>query len=123
MTRKKFSLQKDTYLYIFIGPVFVADAEYTYHNEQDLINERGYEFVFWEMPIEFKTAHVKDNELVLLEAAEQIFYTLSEGSFDEPTRFYRNAIVCHDLGFKKKALVFKKAFVVSDEIDTEILEI
>ncbi len=113
---KIFITKKDTYLYIFIGPkVFVADAEYAYHNEQDLINERGYEFVFWEMPIEFKTAHVKDNELVLLEAAEQIFYTLSEGSFDEPTRFYRNAIVCHDLGFKK-------AFVVSGEIDTEILK-
>ncbi len=85
---KIFILENNFYMYIFIGEhIYVADSRYVDANPNSVVENFGYEIVYWKIPLSFRTGKITENSLYLLAENSEYIYELQDDGKDVVSSF------------------------------------
>lgn len=78
-----FILENNVYMYIFFGDkCYVADSRYVGQASNSSVENISYEIIEWKMPITFNSGKIIEDELYLVEANNNIIYSLANTNSD-----------------------------------------
>jgi hypothetical protein len=78
-----FILENNVYMYIFFGDkCYVADSRYVGQASNSTVENVSYEIIEWDMPMTFIGGKIIEDELHLIEANNNVIYSLSNTNSD-----------------------------------------